>query len=187
MERSQVARERAEEKGISFRESEWMVDSKLFLDEYPWWGMGTPHQLVVLHKMFLHTAGWGQKEAECMFCWGHRGSVPKPDPGADQSAMELVGYQTSRKEMRDIYHSVYLLRRSPGHPSCGEQQRRSAIQDILSSLTVWLQRQTLFTTAEDSDPQEVEWVGSDQQGCYDVALWVAHRGHWILLKPSKAI
>ena len=68
VERSQVAQERAEEKGISFKESEQMVDSELFLDEYPWWGLGTPHQSVVLHKMFLHTAGQGQKEVECMFC-----------------------------------------------------------------------------------------------------------------------
>ena len=67
VERSWVAQERAEEKGISFRESEWMVDSELFLDEYPWWGLGTPHQLVVLHEMFLHATGQGQKEAECMF------------------------------------------------------------------------------------------------------------------------
>ena len=69
-----------------------MVDSELFLDEYPWWGLGTSHQLVVLHEMFLHTAGQGQKEAECMFCQGCQGSVPKPEPTADQSAMELVGY-----------------------------------------------------------------------------------------------
>ena len=34
VERSQVAWERAKEEGISFRESEWMVDSELFLDEY---------------------------------------------------------------------------------------------------------------------------------------------------------
>ena len=32
-----------------------------------------------------------------------------PDSKADQSAMELVGYHMSRKEMRDIYQSVYLL------------------------------------------------------------------------------
>ena len=56
MERSWVAWERAEEKGISFRESEQMVDLELFLDEYPQWGLGTPHQSVVLHEMFLHTA-----------------------------------------------------------------------------------------------------------------------------------
>ena len=57
-----MAWERAEEKGISFRESEQMVDSELFLDEYPQWGLGTPHPSVVLH------AGQGQKEVECMFC-----------------------------------------------------------------------------------------------------------------------
>ena len=77
-----------------------------------------------------------------MFCQGCWGSVPEPEPRADLSAMELVGYQTSRKEMRDIYHSVYLLRRTPGTSSCGEQERRRVIHDILASLTVQLQRQT---------------------------------------------
>ena len=67
MERVWVAQEWVEEKGISFRESKWMVDSELFLDEYPRWGLGTPHWSVVLHEMFLHAAGRGQKEAECMF------------------------------------------------------------------------------------------------------------------------
>ena len=57
VERSRVARERAEEEGISFRELEQMVDLELFLDEYPWWGLGTPHWSVVLHKMFLHATG----------------------------------------------------------------------------------------------------------------------------------
>ena len=52
----------------------------------------------------------------------------------DKSAMKLVGYQTSHKEIRDLYHSVYLLRRSLGPPPCGPQQRRKAICDILSSL-----------------------------------------------------
>ena len=138
MERVWVAPEWAEEKGISYKESERMVDLELFLDEYHRWGLGTPHWLVVLNEMFLHAAGWGKKEAEWMFCWGHRGSVPEPEPGADLSAMELVGYWTSRKEMRDIYHSVYLLRRSPGTPSCGEWERRRVIHDILTSLTVQL-------------------------------------------------
>ena len=75
--------------------------------------------------------------------------------------MELVGYGTSRREMRDIYHSVYLLRRFPGYPSYKEQQRRRAIQDILSSLMVQLQRLTLPTATEDLGPQEGEWVGLD--------------------------
>ena len=52
-----MAQERAKEEGISIRESEWMVDLELFLDEYPQWGLGTPHWSVVLHEMFLHAAG----------------------------------------------------------------------------------------------------------------------------------
>ena len=48
--------------------------------------------------------------------------------------MKLVGYQTSHKEIRDLYHSVYLFRRLPGPLPCGPQQRMEAIHDILSSL-----------------------------------------------------
>ena len=91
--------------------------------------------------------------------------------------MELVGYQTSRKEIRDIYHSVYLFRRTPGTPSCGEQERRRVIHDILASLMVQLQRQTQPTATG-------EWVGSGQQESYKVALWVScHR----VLKTAKAL
>ena len=57
MERAQVAQEWAEEKGISFWELERMVDSELFLNEYPRWGLGTPHWLVVLHEVFLYATG----------------------------------------------------------------------------------------------------------------------------------
>ena len=68
MEKSQVAHCRAEEEGFSVREAERVIESKLFLDEYPWWDLGTPHWLVILHQMFLHAAERGQKEAERMCC-----------------------------------------------------------------------------------------------------------------------
>ena len=136
-------------------------------------GFRNPHQLVVLHEMFLHAAGLGQKEAECMCC---QGSIPEPEPGADLSAMELVGYQMSWREMWDIYHSVYLLRRTPRTLSCGEQERRSVIHDILASLTVQLQRQT--------QPATTEWARMGQEGSYKVALWAAcHRA----LETAKAL
>ena len=140
MEKSWVACCQAEKEGLSFREAERVIKSKIFLDEYPWWGLGTPHQMVILHEMFLHAAGWGQKEVECMCHQGCQSSILEPNPKADQSAMELVGYQMSRREIRYVYHSVYLLRRSLGSPSCGESRRRRAIQDILSSLQTQLQR-----------------------------------------------
>ena len=140
MHKSQIAGEQAIEVGLSFREAEQRLDTKLFLNEYPRWEIEAPHQSVILHEMFLHAAEQGQKEAERFICQGHWGSLPRPDPEADQSAMKLVGYQTSHKEIRDLYHGLYLLRRSPGPPPCGPQQRREAIHDILSSVRNHLHR-----------------------------------------------
>ena len=70
VQRTQVAKEQAEENGISIRESEHRIDVGLFLDEYPWWELGTQHQSIILHEMFLHAAKRGWKEAECMACQG---------------------------------------------------------------------------------------------------------------------
>ena len=173
MQRSRVARERARETGISIWESERQVDLELFLDEYLWWDLRTPHQSVVLHKMFLHAAEQGQKEVECMFHQGCQSSICEPDPEVDQSTMELVGYHMSQKEIRDIYHSIYLLRRSLGFPSCEKWQRRRTFQDILSSLADRLHRWAYPTATRDLDLQEGGWVRLGQQESYEVALWVA--------------
>ena len=43
MEKSQVDCCWVEEEGLSFREAERVIESELFLDEYPRWGLGTPH------------------------------------------------------------------------------------------------------------------------------------------------
>ena len=77
----------------------------------------------------------------------------------------------SRREIRNVCHSVYLLRRSLGSPSCGESRRRRAIQDILSSLQTQLQRQTYSAEAKDLGAQGGEWVGSDPPQSYEAALW----------------
>ena len=46
----------AEQEGLSFREAERVVETDLFLDEYPQWNIGSPHWSVILHEMFLHAA-----------------------------------------------------------------------------------------------------------------------------------
>ena len=61
MSKSQTAREWAREVGLSIREAEWRIDAKLFLDEYPRWELGAPHQSIILHEMFLHATEWRQK------------------------------------------------------------------------------------------------------------------------------
>ena len=93
-----------------------------------------------------------------MFHWGHRGGMYDPDSEVDQSAMELVGYPTSPKEIRDIYQSIYLLQRAPGLLSFGDQLRRKTIQDILSSLKGQLHRHGCSSTSRDLEPQEEEQI-----------------------------
>ena len=72
-----------------------MVETDLFLDEYPQWNIRSPHQSVILHEMFLHVASQGQKEVEHMCCQGHQGSIREPSSEVDQSALHLIGYHTS--------------------------------------------------------------------------------------------
>ena len=158
-----------------------MVETDLFLDEYPWWNIGSPHWSVILHEMFLHVASQGQKEAEHMCCQGCQGSVREPSSEVDQSALHLIGYHMSRKELRDMYHSVYLLNRAPGFPSCGEVKRRRAIQEILSSLQDRLQRQTSSTEDEDAPENERE---SAPLPTYEAALWVAC---WKVMETAMAL
>ena len=66
MEKTREAHCRAEREEISFWEAQQMVELDLFLDEYPQWDLGTLHQPVILHEMFLHATARGWKEAECM-------------------------------------------------------------------------------------------------------------------------
>ena len=149
----------------------------------PGGGLGTPHQSIILHKMFLHAAERGQKEAEHMFCQGCWGSVYNPNSEADQSAMDLVGYHTSQNEIRDIYQSIHLLQRAPGLPSCRDWLRRKAIQDILFSLKGQLHRWGHSTAARDQELQE-EQVRLNWWESYKEALRVAHQR---VLDTTKAL
>ena len=66
MEKTREACSVAEHEGLSYREAKRVVESNLFLDEYPRWNLGSPHRSVILHEMFLHAESQGHKEAECM-------------------------------------------------------------------------------------------------------------------------
>ena len=90
--------------------------------------------------------------------------------------MKLVGYQTSHKEIRDLYHSVYLVRRSPGPPPCGPQQRREAIWNILSSLRNCLHRWVYPITVKEDTQGAVDESWSRPRGRddpHEEALWEA--------------
>ena len=169
--RSRVAWDQAKGTGLSIRETEHQVDIGLFLDEYPQWELGIPHWSLILHEMFLHTTDWGWKEVECMVYWG---SIMGPDPQAGPSAMELVGYQMSCKEIWDIYQSVFLLWRLPGLPCCGNEQRKKTIWDICTSLKDWMHRHGYpTTTAKGMDQEEEQQPRLNRQEPYEEALRAA--------------
>ena len=92
------------------------MDVELFLEEQARWEKDSPHHLVMLHEMFQHALEKGWREAEHMVCQGCQQGLPKLDPEADVPTVQLVGLQTSRKEIQSLYHEVYKLWRLPGSP-----------------------------------------------------------------------
>ena len=86
--------------------------------------------------------------------------------------------------MWDIYHSVYLLQRCPGSPSCGASRRKRAIQDILSSLQAQLQRQMYSAETKGPGTHGRERVGTEPLQSYEVVLWATHQK---ALETAKAL
>ena len=135
-----------------------------------------PHWSVILHEMFLHAANRGQKEAEHMVHQGCWGSTMGPDLQASPYAMELVGYQTSCKEIWDIYQSVLLLQRLLGLPCCGNEQRKKMIWDICSSLKDRMHRHGYpTTTVEDMEQEEEQQPRPSRWELHEEALRAAHQ------------
>ena len=64
-------------------------------------------------------------------CWH---SLPCLDLQADISTIPLVGPQTSREEVRDLYYQVYKLRRLPGPLLCRPEWAGELMRGVVSSL-----------------------------------------------------
>ena len=104
--------------------------------------------------------------------------------------MKLLGYWTSHKEIRDLYHSVYLLRRLPGPLPCGCQQRREAIWDILSSLRKCLHRWVYpITFKEDARGAATDsWSRSRRrEDPHEEALWEARLACQMTLEAAQVL
>ena len=108
----------AVKEGLSVWEAEWVMDVKLFLEGQTRWEADSPYHLMMIHEMFQHTTDQGQKEVEQTVQWGCQQELPKLDPEADISTVQLIGPQTSKEEIQSLYYEVYklwrLLGSSPG-------------------------------------------------------------------------
>ena len=104
--------------------------------------------------------------------------------------MKLVGYWTSHKEIRDLYHSVYQLRRLPDPLPCGPQQRKEAIQDILSSPRNHLHRQAYPVTAKEEAQGAVTETQSRsrrRKDLHEEALWEARAACHGVLEAAQVL
>ena len=128
--KSLTAKRQADRDGLSVQETEWLMDVEVSLEGQARWEADSPHHLIMLHEMFQHASEQGQKEAECMVCQGHWHGLPKLDPKADVSAIQLVGPQTSRKKIASLYYEVYKLKRLLGSPP----REPELVAEVVSSL-----------------------------------------------------
>ena len=67
-EKLQEAKWRSAEEQRPMREMERVMDVDFFLGAQDQWVEDSPHHLTILHKMFLHAASEGRKEAEQYVC-----------------------------------------------------------------------------------------------------------------------
>ena len=77
-------------------ETERVMDIELFLEGQAKWEKDSPYHLAMMYEMFRHAANEGQKEAEHVQSTEAAGKdLPKLDPEADLSAIQLVGPKTT--------------------------------------------------------------------------------------------
>ena len=89
-----AAKGQAAQEGQSMRETEKVMDVTLFLEGQAKWE-DSPYYLAMKYEMFRHAADEGWKEAEHTVHQGCWEGLPKLDPEADLSAIQLVGPKTT--------------------------------------------------------------------------------------------
>ena len=93
-------------------------------------GRDSPHCVAIINEMFWHAATTGQKEVEWIVCQGCQQNLPQLNSEVGIPAVQLVGPETSKEELQELYLEVYKLQRLPGSPP-GEP---ALLEEVLSSL-----------------------------------------------------
>ena len=108
-----------------------------------------------MHEMFQHAAAKGQKEAEWRVHWGCRQKLPQLNPEVGIPAIQLVGPETSKEELQELYLEVYKLHRLPGSPP-GEpallEEMLSSLNDCQGQREEWASAATVRPHLEDPHP-----------------------------------
>ena len=110
-EKFQAAKWWATDEWKPVKEMERIMDMELFLGIQDWWAEDSPHHTVILYEMFRHVAANRQKEAERVICQGCWQNLPQLNPEAGIPAIQLVGLETTKEELLELYLEVYKLHR----------------------------------------------------------------------------
>ena len=171
------------------------MDAEMFLNEYPHWEVGGLHCPLILQEMFLQAAHSGWKEAERMIHQGCQHGLPHLDPQADVSTIQLVGYQTTKEEIRDLYHQVYKLGRLLGSLLCRPEQVHELTRDMVSSLKHCLRWRGSEQPRGHEKPEPSDtrpsWDKTSQRMRWCISakreLEEAREAHWQALAAAAAI
>ena len=136
----------AAKEGLSIWEAERVMDVELFIERAGKVGADSPHHLMMVYKMFHHTTYEGWKEAEWMVHRGCQMELPKLNPKADLSAIQLVSPHTSKEELQSLYLEVYKQQRLPRLPP-GEPELMEKVVSSFDDCQGQRQRRTLETMA----------------------------------------
>ena len=109
------------------RETKRVLDIEIFLEGQARWEKDSPYHLAMMYEMFRHATDEGQKEAEQTVCQGCQEGLPKLDPEADLSAVQLVGPKTTKEEILPLYQEVYKQQRLPGSPPVGSELMKEVL------------------------------------------------------------
>ena len=84
--------------------------------------------------MFTHAKTAGQKEVKWAIHCSHQQSYPGLDDKVEVPTIQLVGFKTTRDEIRELYNDIYQLRRSAGPLLYGPEWTEELVQEIHTSL-----------------------------------------------------
>ena len=125
-----MAKQQSTDEQRPVREMERMMDVELFLETQSNWAEDSPHCLIILHEMFQHAAIEGWKEVEQIVCQGHQQNMPQLNPEVGVPTVQLVGLETTKEELLEMYLEVYKLHRLPRSPP-GEP---AILEEVMASL-----------------------------------------------------
>ena len=188
-EKSQEAKQRSAVERRPVCELERAMDVDLFLEMQGKWAKDSPHHLVILHKMFCHAASEGQKEAEQIVHQDCQQHMPHLNPEKGIPVIELVGLETSREELLEIYLEVYKLHGLPGSPP-GEP---AIAQEVLAAVPNHPQRREEAPEAQaqpspgDSHPSKSRRPHWEQESSVDRSLTRMCEVHQKALSATTAL